>query len=52
MAIGAIDSLDTVRGLGREIRASYTPDAERTAAYADRLDRFAQVSALNETRRG
>ncbi|GAB2548528.1 xylulokinase [Leucobacter ruminantium] len=50
LAIGEI-TLDTVRGLGGEIRASYTPDPELTRAYAERLARFEELSRLNETRR-
>ncbi|MFV0432712.1 MAG: xylulokinase [Leucobacter sp.] len=51
MAIGEIASLDTVRGLGSAIQASYAPDPRITEAYAGRLERFAELNTLNETRR-
>lgn len=51
MAIGEIDSLDTVRRLGQAIQASYEPAPGLTAAYTERLGRFAELSELNRTRR-
>ncbi|MBK0417732.1 hypothetical protein JD276_01600 [Leucobacter sp. CSA1] len=51
MAIGAIDSPGTVRSLGQTIESSFLPDPERTAAYARRAERYAEVARLNETRR-
>lgn len=50
MAIGAITSLAHVRALSEDIEATYTPDAERTAAYARTAARYEEVARLNTNR--
>lgn len=51
LATGVIASLDTVRALASEVQASFAPDPQRTAAYAERAAHFAELAALNERRR-
>ncbi|QYM74974.1 FGGY-family carbohydrate kinase [Leucobacter luti] len=49
-ATGVI-TLDAVRSLGRELQATFAPDAEKTVAYAERAAHFSVLSELNEHRR-
>ncbi|MBO1901054.1 hypothetical protein J4H92_03705 [Leucobacter weissii] len=51
LATGEIPTFETVRRLGQATQASYAPQPSLTSAYAERLTRFAELSALNETRR-
>ena len=50
LAIGAIDSLSSVRELAASIEARYVPSPELTAEYAARARRFTRVAALNTDR--
>ena len=50
LAIGAIDSLDTVRSLSAGIQASYHPDSLLTQSYARAAQRYREVAELNATR--
>lgn len=50
LAIGYIDSLETVRSLGAQVEARYEPDAALTEAYAARAEHYATLTRINDDR--